>query len=85
MTALQTSSSSRLGGAIARLPRRSLLLAGAALAGWGAAAGPAQALPAKTLVFPRDRGAHPAFRTEWWYITGQASTPKRASACSASS
>jgi predicted secreted hydrolase len=22
------------------------------------------------LVFPRDFGAHPAFRTEWWYITG---------------
>ena len=26
------------------------------------------------LAFPRDRGAHPDFRTEWWYITGQAST-----------
>lgn len=22
------------------------------------------------LVFPRDHGAHPEFRTEWWYITG---------------
>ncbi len=22
------------------------------------------------LAFPRDRGAHPAFRTEWWYVTG---------------
>ncbi len=22
------------------------------------------------LVFPRDHGAHPAFRTEWWYATG---------------
>lgn len=22
-----------------------------------------------TLVFPRDHGAHPEFRTEWWYIT----------------
>jgi predicted secreted hydrolase len=21
-------------------------------------------------VFPRDHGAHPAFRTEWWYVTG---------------
>ena len=20
--------------------------------------------------FPRDAGAHPAFRNEWWYITG---------------
>lgn len=33
--------------------------------------GESRALPAMTLVFPRDRGAHPAFRTEWWYITGQ--------------
>jgi len=24
----------------------------------------------RPLVFPRDHGAHPAFRTEWWYITG---------------
>jgi predicted secreted hydrolase len=24
------------------------------------------------LVFPRDHGSHPAFRTEWWYITGVA-------------
>jgi len=22
------------------------------------------------LVFPRDEGAHPAFRSEWWYVTG---------------
>ena len=48
----------------------------ASLAGIGSAAFSTSvlALPAKTLVFPRDRGAHPAFRTEWWYITGQAST-----------
>lgn len=24
----------------------------------------------RRLVFPRDHGAHPEFRTEWWYITG---------------
>jgi len=24
----------------------------------------------RTLVFPRDHGAHPEFRTEWWYVTG---------------
>ncbi len=30
-----------------------------------------EALP---LVFPRDRGSHPGFGTEWWYITGQAAT-----------
>jgi len=26
--------------------------------------------PDVTLEFPRDHGAHPDFRTEWWYITG---------------
>lgn len=26
--------------------------------------------PGKTLVFPRDAGAHPGHRLEWWYITG---------------
>ncbi|HCO57025.1 MAG TPA: carotenoid 1,2-hydratase, partial [Burkholderiales bacterium] len=23
----------------------------------------------RPLVFPADHGAHPAFRTEWWYLT----------------
>jgi len=26
--------------------------------------------PGKSFVFPRDHGAHPEFRTEWWYVTG---------------
>lgn len=26
--------------------------------------------PDHTLHFPHDHGSHPAFRTEWWYITG---------------
>jgi predicted secreted hydrolase len=30
----------------------------------------ALALPAKALGFPRDHGAHPELRTEWWYLTG---------------
>lgn len=47
------------------MQRRALLMA-AALAG----AEPARALPPRTLVFPRDHGSHPDFRTEWWYITG---------------
>ncbi|MBC7718328.1 MAG: carotenoid 1,2-hydratase [Chitinophagaceae bacterium] len=34
----------------------------------------AHALPMKTLVFPRDRGAHLDFATEWWYITGHAAS-----------
>jgi len=31
---------------------------------------PAPVLPGYALEFPRDHGAHPAFRTEWWYATG---------------
>ncbi len=30
--------------------------------------------PGIVLQFPRDHGAHPAFRTEWWYVTGQIAT-----------
>ncbi len=26
--------------------------------------------PGTTLTFPADHGAHPQFRTEWWYVTG---------------
>lgn len=26
--------------------------------------------PGRALSFPRDYGAHPDFRTEWWYVTG---------------
>jgi predicted secreted hydrolase len=26
--------------------------------------------PGIRLAFPRDHGAHPAFRSEWWYVTG---------------
>ena len=60
-------------------PRRRALLAGAALAGLGLSGGGqlAHALPAARLAFPRDRGAHPDFRTEWWYITGQALAGER--------
>jgi len=49
--------------------RRALLALGALA--W---AGPAAALPARALVFPRDHGSHPDLRTEWWYLTGQART-----------
>lgn len=51
--------------------RRRLL--GAGLAGLTLWAG---ATPVRSLrlpmVFPRDYGSHPDFRTEWWYITGYA-------------
>ena len=29
-----------------------------------------QVVPDRPLHFPRDHGAHPKFRTEWWYATG---------------
>jgi predicted secreted hydrolase len=31
--------------------------------------------PGHALAFPVDTGAHPAFRTEWWYATGWLYTP----------
>ncbi|HXF64220.1 MAG TPA: lipocalin-like domain-containing protein [Caldilineaceae bacterium] len=30
----------------------------------------ARALAPRPLTFPRDHGAHPDYRTEWWYFTG---------------
>jgi predicted secreted hydrolase len=48
--------------------RRPLLLSLPALA----LARDALALQPLTLQFPRDHGAHPELRTEWWYITGHA-------------
>ena len=41
------------------------------------AAGRALALPMRPLTFPRDFGAHPDRRTEWWYITGFAEAQGR--------
>ncbi|NBQ87658.1 MAG: carotenoid 1,2-hydratase [Betaproteobacteria bacterium] len=39
---------------------------------------PAHALEPRALRFPRDFGAHPDLRTEWWYVTGHASAGARA-------
>jgi predicted secreted hydrolase len=30
----------------------------------------APVIPGRALIFPADFGAHPEFRTEWWYVTG---------------
>jgi predicted secreted hydrolase len=49
------------------LTRRALLSASAA--GWPLSV---WSLPTRTLRFPRDHGAHPELRTEWWYVTGHA-------------
>ena len=32
--------------------------------------------PGRAFVFPADHGAHPEFRTEWWYVTGAVRTVK---------
>ena len=56
--------------------RRGFLMALAALSGPGIARATAETadfapvLPGHRLVFPDDFGAHPAFRSEWWYATG---------------
>ena len=34
-------------------------------------------VPGYRIRFPQDEGSHPAFRTEWWYITGWLEPPKR--------
>jgi predicted secreted hydrolase len=72
--------------------RRFLLAAGsggvaaaAAASGRAAPAGlqPAASQPVyasvepRALVFPRDAGAHPDYRTEWWYLTGRLDAPAR--------
>ena len=51
--------------------RRSFLQASAALVTTRAHAQVDFAqVQARPLLFPRDHGAHPEFRTEWWYLTG---------------
>lgn len=37
---------------------------------WSAPPDFAPVVPGQALAFPRDYGAHPDFRTEWWYVTG---------------
>ena len=54
--------------------RRDLLIGSISLAALG---GAAHALPSRTLSFPRDRGSHPDFKTEWWYITGHCTSGTR--------
>lgn len=49
------------------------LYAAAALAAGGE--GYPEVAPGVAIVLPRDGGMHPAFRTEWWYVTGWLSTP----------
>jgi predicted secreted hydrolase len=37
----------------------------------------AKVLRGLALQFPRDHGAHPDFRTEWWYVTGALDAPRK--------
>lgn len=53
-------------------PSRRLCLQWLGAAALAVPAGVTHALPPRTLSFPRDFGAHPDLRTEWWYITGHA-------------
>jgi len=38
--------------------------------GWADQVRYPDATPNRKFVFPRDHGAHPEFRVEWWYVTG---------------
>ena len=49
--------------------RRFLASALLPLSAWAAKVQYPRVTP-RALVFPADYGAHPAFRTEWWYLTG---------------
>ncbi|MEM5428755.1 carotenoid 1,2-hydratase [Cupriavidus oxalaticus] len=56
------------------MKRRSFLLLLPGFGVPGAAPGAVPVYPpveaGRTLAFPRDHGAHPDYRTEWWYATG---------------
>src|SRR5512135_1637731 len=54
---------------------RALLLGSLALAAPVRAVVEFPAVTPRPLVFPRDHGAHPDFRTEWWYLTGWLDVP----------
>jgi predicted secreted hydrolase len=59
--------------------RRTFLATLGALAArpaWAAEVSYPDVVPGHLLVFPRDHGAHPEFRTEWWYVTGWLKTAR---------
>ena len=40
------------------------------LAAWAEPVRYPEVTAGRKLVFPRDHGAHPEYRIEWWYVTG---------------
>lgn len=58
------------------MKRRAVLLAALAGSAAQAADGPDPVRRGRAIVLPRDHGAHPGARTEWWYATGWAGTPQ---------
>lgn len=52
------------------IARRSLLMASALIAARPSRAVEYAAITPRALEFPRDHGAHPDHRIEWWYLTG---------------
>ncbi len=72
---------SRLAQAQAKLQGQAQATVPGPAAAQAPTASPAQAPPLilapRTLRFPRDHGAHPELRTEWWYLTGQAASGER--------
>jgi predicted secreted hydrolase len=55
--------------------REFLALAGLPLGAWAAKASYPRVTPGYKLQFPRDHGAHPEYRVEWWYVTGWLDDP----------
>jgi predicted secreted hydrolase len=49
---------------------------GLRLLGGEAGDGFARATESRPFAFPRDHAEHPAYRTEWWYFTGNLATPQ---------
>src|SRR5690348_7542289 len=55
--------------------RAAAIAAAAALALFTGGAAFDPVTPGAALHFPRDAGAHPGYRIEWWYVTGQLESP----------
>ncbi len=66
--------SSQVGAGLEAVPATPAGTTSPAEQGQGSGQDFAAVRPPARLAFPRDHGAHPEFRTEWWYATGWART-----------